>query len=148
MKQIFLVALCGVFLVSCKNEVKMANTSETVEITLQTNHSTEMKLNNNEKWPVNTEMKPHILQAEELVNSYLETHNTDYVGLAQKLKELHTNFIKSCTMNGASHEELHKWLQPHTALIEKLEKTTTPEEGKQTAQQVVASFQQYHNYFN
>lgn len=150
MKQIFILAISASFLISCKNESKTGE----VEKTNETEHvqvvadSSEIKLNNNEKWAVNDEMKPYILQGEELVNSYLETNNTDYVGLAKQLKDLNSKLIKSCTMEGTSHDELHKWLHPHLELTEQLGATTTPEDGKAVATKVSNSYENYHTYFN
>lgn len=151
MKQIFLVAISSVVLMSCKNEVKSTDSEKTTEIEqVQTSNesSDKIELNNNEKWAVNDEMKPYILQGEELVNSYLQTNNTDYVGLAKQLKELNTKLIKSCTMEGKSHDELHKWLHPHLELVGKLENAPDAENGKVVAKQVSDSYATYHQHFN
>ena len=151
MKQIFLVAISSVVLMSCKNEVKTIDTQKTTEIEHvqpAEGSSNQIVLNNNEKWVVNEEMKPYVLQGEELVNSYLQTNNTDYVGLAKQLKDLNSKLIKSCTMEGTSHDELHKWLHPHLELVEKLGSTTESENGKPCAKQISDSYKSYHQYFN
>jgi hypothetical protein len=73
-----------------------------------------IELNNGEKWKVNAEMIPHILEGEEILAKY---DNTDYKTLAKQLKEKNSGLIKSCTIEGKSHDELHKWLHPHIELI-------------------------------
>lgn len=150
MKQIFLIAISSVVLMSCKNEVKTTDAEKTTEIEhVETvaESADKIELDNNEKWAVNEEMKPYVMQGEELVNSYLQTNNTDYVGLAKQLKDLNNKLIKSCTMDGKSHDELHKWLHPHLELVGKLETSRDAENGKVVAKQVSDSYANYHQYF-
>lgn len=55
--------------------------------------------------------------------------------------------IGSCTMQGESHDELHKWLHPHIALIKKLEDAKDPKVAEVIVGQIEQSFQTYQNYF-
>ncbi|WP_432670824.1 hypothetical protein [Flavobacterium sp. SM2513] len=149
MNKIFIIAISSVVLISCKNDKQTTTSEETPEMEqVQEEHSESIQLNNNEKWPVNEEMKPYVMQGEAVVNSYLETNNTDYAALATQLKDLNTKLIKSCTMDGKSHDELHKWLHPHLELVEKLGNTTDPAAGKSATQEVSDSYKSYHQYFN
>lgn len=151
MKQIFIIAISSIVMMSCKNDKQMEGSAETTNVEQMQNQdesSDKIQLNNNEKWVVNDEMKPYVLQGEALVNSYLETNNTDYVTLAKKLKEFNNNLIKSCTMNGKSHDELHKWLHPHLELVAKLGSTNEADNGKPCLEQISESYANYHNYFN
>lgn len=59
---------------------------------------------------MNDEMKPFVAKGEGLVTTYLQSSQTNYNKLAQKLKDQNNQLIKSCTMKGKSHDELHKWL--------------------------------------
>ena len=92
-------------------------------------------------------MKPYVAEAEATVNSYISSHSSDYQALAAQLKEKNAALIKSCTMKGKSHEELHKWLHPHLELVDSLSKTETKENADKIIADIRASFQTYHQYF-
>ncbi|WP_026976342.1 hypothetical protein [Flavobacterium tegetincola] len=150
MKQIFIIAISSILFISCKNSSD--STSQERTTTSEEAHnkgaSDELQLNDNQKWVVNEEMKPHILQGEELIVSYTATHDTDYVRLAEKLTELNNNLIKSCTMEGSAHDELHKWLQPHLEMIDALKIASGQDKAQELIQNISTSFQTYHIFFN
>lgn len=150
MKQIFIFAISSTLFISCKNSFdstsqESATASEVVQFT---SISDELQLNDNKKWIVNEEMKPHILQGEELVANYRTTNDTDYESLAEKLTELHNNLIKSCTMEGIAYDELHKWLQQHLELIDALKTADDQDTAQELIHNISASFQTYHKFFN
>ena len=103
-----------------------------------------IELNNGEKWRVNEDMKPFILEAENVLNQY---SNGDYEELADQLKDKNKGLIKSCTMSGKSHEELHKWLHPHMQLIEKLDDAESKEEADKVIVDLKKSFKIYNTNF-
>ncbi|WP_020537301.1 hypothetical protein [Lewinella cohaerens] len=125
-----IAVLVTLFVTSCMN----SNSSENAVIAL----------NNGQKWEVNTEMTPYILDAEKMLN---ESDSNDYATLAKRLKEQNDGLIKSCTMNGESHDELHKWLHPHIQLVEALSKAKNQQEAEKTIAQLKESFQTYNTYF-
>ena len=113
------------------------------------NHKTgNLELNNGEKWKVNVEMKPHIEQGNKIMNNYLLQKRTDYQELANDLKSQNKKLIKSCTMKGEGHDELHKWLHPHIELIKKLSNTKNLEEAESVVSQIEQSFTIYQKYFD
>lgn len=112
-----------------------AETKETIE------------LNNGEKWLVNAEMKPYIEAGEQLLAKYQESNSGDYETLASGLKEKNTALIKSCTMQGKSHEELHKWLHPHLELVSELGKAGSLDEANHIVAHLQESFALFHQYF-
>ena len=67
--------------------------------------------------------------------------------MATQLKEKNNGLIKSCTMNGESHDELHKWLYPHIELIESLSKAESTEAASEIVADLQASFSTYNQYF-
>lgn len=151
MKKSILVALSIFALISCKNNSEeTVTTTETVTEHTETNPeaSDKIRLNNNEKWIVNEEMKPFVLNGEELLASYSKENKTDYKKLAADLKAENNKLIKSCTMDGASHDELHKWLHPHLDLVNRLAEIDNPEKAKALIAEITASYQMYHQYFN
>ena len=97
---------------------------------------------------VNEEMKPFVMKGEELVNSYIQDNQTDYKALAQQLIEQNNQLIKSCTMNGKSHDELHKWLHPHLEIVNALEEEKDAAKANEIVLQLQKSYQDYHQYFN
>lgn len=104
-------------------------------------------LNDGEKWAVNEEMKPFIQDAHDILKEYIASDNSDYETLAKDLKEKNLGLIKSCTMKGQSHDELHKWLYPHIELLTKLEKAETTEAANEIIEDLKGSFGVYHTYF-
>ncbi len=110
-------------------------------------HGGELTLNNGQKWKVNAEMTPHIAKGHEVLTNYLAQNGTDFQTLAAELKTHNNNLIKSCTMDGKSHDELHKWLHPHMELIGDLEDANSPDEAKAFIAQIKQSFLTYSDYF-
>ncbi len=106
-----------------------------------------IELNNGKKWAVNKEMKPFIAKGEALVNDYLKKNLSDYHILAKEIKEQNDILIESCTMDGKSHEELHKWLHPHLELVENLEKETDANKAKDIILKLEKSYKEYSRYF-
>lgn len=140
----------GVMLLwSCNN----ASEKSTPQQETKTEHHHDEKtaaveLNNGEKWIVNEEMKPYVSKGEELVNAYIQNNETDYKTLAKQLNEQNEQLVKSCTMDGKSHDELHKWLHPHLETVKALENETDARKVKEMLLQLQNSYQQYHQYFN
>lgn len=120
--------------------------------TMQKSHSKKkqtetIQLNNGAKWPVNAEMKPHIENGEALLAAYIAQKEQDYQKLAADLKAQNNLLIKSCTMKGQSHEELHKWLYPHIQLIERLAAAKNIIEAEELIPQCQKSYTLYKAYF-
>lgn len=129
-----IVILVSILTISCNTSGNNGNQSEVIEI----------ELIDGQKWKVNAEMTPYILEGQKLLN---DKKNTDYKALAKALKGKNKDLIKSCTMNGRSHDELHKWLHPHMQLVNALSKA----EGQQEADEVIVnlkkSYEIYNQYF-
>lgn len=131
MKKILFIFIAVLFVLGCNTHAKQEN----------------IALNNGEKWKVNEEMKPFLEESNEILNNYIANNNENYTELAENLKNENFKLIKSCTMKGESHEELHKWLHPHMELIEKLAKAENQKEANKIIKQLKDSFAVYHNYF-
>ena len=110
-------------------------------------HEGNLKLNNGEKWKINTEMKPNVDAGREILNDYLSGDDRDYLQLSKDLNAQNKNLIKSCTMTGESHDELHKWLLPHMELIDDLSKANDEEEADLIIVQIEESFDTFQDYF-
>ncbi|MGB3116676.1 MAG: hypothetical protein WBB11_10650 [Ferruginibacter sp.] len=149
MKKVLVLAISSFVLWSCNNSSEKAKSNqETKQEEHQHDETSEaVELNIGKKWIVNDEMKPFVAKGEGLVTTYLQSSHTNYNELAQQLKEQNNQLIKSCTMKGKSHDELHKWLHPHLELVEALGKSTNENEAKGIVLKLQKSNEAYHQYF-
>lgn len=149
MKKVLVLAISSFVLWSCNNpSEKVKSNQETKQEEHQHDETSEaVELNSGKKWIVNDEMKPFVAKGEGLVTTYLQSSQTNYNELAQQLKEQNNQLIKSCTMKGKSHDELHKWLHPHLELVEALEKSANENEAKGIVLKLQKSNEAYHQYF-
>ncbi|MBK9959325.1 MAG: hypothetical protein IPP11_12430 [Chitinophagaceae bacterium] len=149
MKKVLVLAISSFVLWSCNNSSEKAKSNqETKQEEHQHDETSEaVELNIGKKWIVNDEMKPFVAKGEGLVTTYLQSSHTNYNELAQQLKEQNNQLIKSCTMKGKSHDELHKWLHPHLELVEALGKSTNENEAKGIVLKLQKSNEVYHQYF-
>lgn len=107
----------------------------------------EITLNKGEKWAVNAEMKPYIEKSEKSLQDFIASKSNDYKALAATLAQNNSDLVKSCTMTGQSHEELHKWLHPHIELITELKEATDKHGAAERVTELQESFKIYHQYF-
>ena len=130
-QKIILMVVGIAMLISCNTNQKQSN----------------IILNNGNKWEVNKEMKPYLENEKELLNTFIEEKDHDYKKLAKNLKTQNNTMISSCTMEGKSHMELHKWLHPHMELIENLSNAHNFNEAKDIVSDIEKSFDTYQTYF-
>jgi len=81
------------------------------------------------------------------LNEHISNNSTDYKELVEQLKEKKSGLIKSCTMRGERHDELHKWVHRQIVLIEALSKAASVKEASETINNLQKSFITYHKYF-
>jgi hypothetical protein len=136
---------------SCSGTTKKEAEKQTESVSQEGHHEKgekkTIKLNDGKKWLVNDEMKPYIQEAQNILKEYEESNSQDYRELSAKLKEANSGLINSCTMDGESHDQLHKWLHPHMQLVDKLEKAQNPEEANKIISKLKRSFETYEQYF-
>ncbi len=107
-----------------------------------------LSLNNGSKWKVNAEMKPFVKRASQLTEEFVKNHHTNYKMLATELNVQNDLLIKSCTMKGKGHEELHKWLHANLELVEELGKEDNQEEAAKLVIALQNSYKTYYQFFN
>lgn len=150
-KLILTFAIGSLMLYSCGNSTneKTKNKTETNEhkVHHDDKDSEAIQLNHGQKWSVNEEMKPFINEAEEILNQYTESKSSNYKTLAAQLSEKNSGLINSCTMEGESHNELHKWLHPHIELIKSLTNATSEKQASTIIKDLQSSFVTYNQYF-
>jgi hypothetical protein len=116
MKKNYLIAFAVISIItlkSCNNNYNESINNEPLEQVEHEESSESIELNNGEKWKVNEEMVPYIIEAEQILKDYIDSQSTNFLQLAEQLKDKNKGLIQSCTMKGKSHDELHKWLHPH-----------------------------------
>lgn len=165
MKMILLSAILGLAIVmSCEKKQEtvtdQSNNMAATEQNVSEEHATEdheksddhdehakLELNNGEKWPVNNEMKPYVAEMETQLKAY-QPESGDYKMLATNLSTSNENLVKSCTMTGVPHDNLHAWLAPHMKEIEKLKNAEDREHANKIVGELKESMETYHEYFN
>ena len=106
-----------------------------------------INLDNGQKWTVNSEMTPHIEKASDLLKAFISEQDNDYLTLAENIKNQNNALIKSCTMKGKSHDELHKWLHPHIELINDLSNAENFNDAQIIVSKLEKSFETYKTHF-
>ena len=150
--KIFFIASAGMFVLSgCGT--KQSNNSSVEKVSkavndepVQYDPDETIELDNGQKWKVNEEMKPFVEEGKKILNEYIQNEDSDYTGLAAALSEQDNKLIESCTMEGKSHEELHKWLHPHLDIISDLESTKDTTQAKKLVEQLRASYVDFEKY--
>lgn len=155
MKSILILTLVILISSACGNstleKVDETATSSAIQNPIESdrhhNHENEViELNKGEKWKVNLEMMPFIQNGGKLVADFIQQKSSDYQTLAKKLKQENEQLISSCTMQGKSHDELHKWLHPHLELVESLS-LASGNEAKTIVFKLDKSYQKFSEYF-
>ncbi|UCA61727.1 hypothetical protein KB553_09380 [Chryseobacterium rhizoplanae] len=151
MRKVIVFGIGIMLLWSCNNSTEKSTKHQGTESQTEHHHdesSEAIELNNGEKWLVNEEMNPIVLKGEELVNTYIKAGKTDYKTLSEQIKDQNSKLIKSCTMDGISHDELHKWLHTHLEIVKALGNETDATKANEIVLQLQHSYQNYHKYFN
>lgn len=94
------------------------------------------QLDNGNKWVANIETTQGIQKMIQLIN-------TNPTSLKENLLSEFTDVLKKCTMKGESHEQLHHYLLPLKADIEKLSEAPSKEE----LEAIKSYLETYTNYF-
>ncbi len=143
-KFVLILACCILMSVmACQNPIN-SNTSKSDNTQL---NEQDLTLNQGQKWQINKEMLPFIQAQENRLNAYINSKDSNYIALANSLNITNQKLIKSCTMTGESHEQLHHWLHPHIQLIDQLQKTEYLQASDSIIKQIQSSFNLYHQYF-
>ncbi len=141
MKRIIaLVILMGLISMGCqKGKKKDAATEQTTK--------THLQLNQEEKWEANKETTDGVLKMEAILSYRPMKTLEDYHKVGALLLEVKNYIIQKCTMEGAAHDNLHKWLYPLIEDIEKLTEAQSIEQADQTVEAIKDQLKLYHQYF-
>ena len=112
-----------------------------------TESTSKLSLDNGAKWKVNPEMMVHVQQMKTDIAKFATEAHGDYKLLANQLKKGNDQLIATCTMQGAAHEELHKWLLPFIDLVGQFSNVTDQETANKTFQLVQNSMKEFDEFF-
>lgn len=152
MRKLIIIGLLATLAWGCQQRSeKQVPTTESKkpqhEHVLNNGDSQELSLNNGDKWIVNEEMRPFVQKGSELVTDFYKASNKDAKVLASQLTEQNDQIVKSCTMTGKGHEELHKWLLPHMELVKSLSNSPDSVVTANLISQLQQSYSLYNQYF-
>lgn len=157
--KIFALVFLGNALISCGDSTAVQNSNENTESHDDHDHDADphhgltdesnldIELDNGQKWVVNEEMKPHLEEGHKALVVYVDSKDSDYKALAENIKQANRSLISSCTMDGKSHDELHKWLYPHLELTKSLEQAENQEQANEIIHELEDSYSDYNKYF-
>lgn len=151
MRKVIAFGISGILLWSCNNPSGHSTTHQDAEIHTEHHHDEStgsLELNQGEKWVVNEEMKPFVSKGSELIDTYIQQGGSDYKALAKQLEDQNNQLVRSCTMDGKSHDELHKWLHPHLEMVRELENQSEAGKADEIVLRLQDSYKTYHEYFN
>lgn len=147
-----IILLFSLSLTACKdNKVDDPNSIEMVERTLAQDErpfwERDIKLDNGDQWHANSETTEGITNMLQLVKEFRSESVENYRELGEALANEKDELIQKCTMKGASHDNLHVYLQPLISKIAELEQVQTPAEGQRLVAEINNHLNAYHRYF-
>ncbi|HUH19400.1 hypothetical protein [Albibacterium sp.] len=103
----------------------------------------QVKLDNGEKWIANIETNEGIDNMLAMVKKEKSKETPDYVMLKERLDKEFNVLLEKCTMTGESHDQLHNYLLPLKAKIDKLD----PNSSKEAIEEIENYLLTYYDYF-
>lgn len=107
----------------------------------------EIKTNNGDKWQANTETNDGVERMKGTIKLLKTNTLNDYHELAKKLNIDKNYVIKNCTMQGASHDNLHIWLLPLMEKIDVLSDIKNLEAAAKLKNSIEENITAYYTYF-
>lgn len=111
-------------------------------------HASEgLQLNDGAKWEIAEGMQPPLKAMSAALKNYTGTTLEDGHALATSLGEHLNTLVSNCTMSGAAHDELHKWLVPFMEANDGLAAATTAEEANEAVLVLKTAIEEFENFF-
>lgn len=151
------IVLILVLVTSCNNQ-KNKNQIEEVQMKTQKNKQSphtgisfdwqkDMVLDNGKKWQANSETTEGIHAMIDLVNNHDMATVESFNQLGEDLNIIKNYIIKSCTMKGESHNNLHVFLLPLMQKIDELSEVSNDREGATLQMDITRHLELYTTYF-
>ncbi|OBX24930.1 hypothetical protein LX77_01758 [Gelidibacter algens] len=121
--------------------------SDEVSNVYQNAWTNEIVMNNGNKWQADAPTNEGVQKMQNTIQSQITNTLDAYHKLAEQLNDDKNNVVKNCTMQGASHDNLHIWLLPLMDKIEALSETKTVEDAAKIKQSIKENINGYNTYF-
>lgn len=109
-------------------------------------HSTQVELNNGEKWDANPETIEGIENMQEIIANFEESNEKEYAELKSQLEREFRLIFERCTMTGESHNQLHAYLTPISKLLKDMD-ASKASETDELLQRLKAHLNSFSDYF-
>jgi len=110
--------------------------------------STAVQLNNGEKWEANRETTEGIHRMEMLTSDFKGAGNAEEVLALKNQMEFEFNqILEQCTMTGEAHNQLHNYLIPLKAMINKID-TGNAHEQEKNFREMQHYLEMYSSFFS
>jgi len=106
-----------------------------------------LKLNNGKKWVANNETQIGMLKMDSIIKAFKSDKTNIYVDLGRNLSKQTSYIIKSCSMTGEAHDQLHVVLVPMLNEISILRKSENTEESKSALRELESLIEVYFDHF-
>lgn len=150
MKNTLLIIVSAFAIYSCSNTEKKTEKEEkkSTEEKMEHEHTEAepIQLNEGKKWKVNDSMLVYIRKMESDFMVFVAEGSSDVNVFADSLQKNIDLLTSNCTMKGAAHDELHKWLVPYMELVGQL-KTKAAGEKEKLIFELQKSFKTFNSYF-
>lgn len=107
----------------------------------------EMELDRGSRWIANRETTAGIKRMSTIIENSSSSTVDEYKELGDSLISEINILISKCTMKGASHDNLHIFLEPLVIKAAQLEQTFSKEEGARLISELEQHLQAYRKYF-
>lgn len=142
MKIIAALGIVSLALFACKNQTNADEAKFMDEAWLD-----EIELNQNEPWNADLVTNNGVEKLKQVLDEFQTTSLKDYHQLANQLININNYIIDNCTMEGASHDNLHIWLQALLEKVSKLKQASSVAEAEELKASIEFSVNQYSTYF-
>lgn len=139
-KIILLLVLIGFVNLACKEKNQESTSTE------KSNESSEIELNNGEKWKAPASMVAYVDKMQRDLDSASTIEQRDYTALTTQLDADVNQLIGNCTMTGKSHDELHKWLLPYMEVVKDIS-SANQKQANEAFEKARISVKDFYQYF-
>lgn len=148
--KLFSVLISLIFNISCKHNTQHSHANRSAEQQEHKHHHEilrELKLNNGAKWKMPSELMANVENMDRAIGAFKKSNSNEYEGLSALIENETNLLMRSCTIKSESIDELHKWLEPHLAMIKDLKSVETVEEALPIISEIDTSFDLLRVYF-
>jgi hypothetical protein len=106
-----------------------------------------VELNNGEKWEADEHTLSVVEDMKSELSNFAKAGEEDYLVLADSLTHQLNVLIAGCTMEGAAHDELHKWLIPFTENVKHLAVAQGASDARRDIKEIEKSLDAFDYFF-